>query len=223
MIFAHTWEKVLSGEKTQTRRIVKPGEVIIGIGDAKWIENRNKAWKNTDNVFYTLYSTGHTYAVQPGRGKPAIWWRENAFGIEYAHKNYDIDNDFEYDEQERHTGPGKSDYEHLEGNPLELKEYGYQQARIRLTHIRREDVRDISHDDVIAEGYENAMYFFSTWLSMHDPSIQLKACRGQSWNLIVNRKLEYWDATLEHVRDLMKARPAERYQAWALTFQLVQP
>jgi len=43
MIFAKTWEKVLSGEKTQTRRI-KRGP----------------------------YKLGHVYAVQPGRGKKAV-------------------------------------------------------------------------------------------------------------------------------------------------------
>lgn len=48
MIFSHTWEKVLSGEKTQTRRLKKPGQKR------------------------SVYKVGQTYAVQPGRGKKAV-------------------------------------------------------------------------------------------------------------------------------------------------------
>lgn len=158
MIFRHTWEKVLSGEKTETRRLIGPRDVDC--------TDYFPSAVMTD-MCRIKYQVGKFYAVQPGRGKPGV-------------------------------------------------------AQIQMLDIYAEDVRSITENHVKAEGYENAMYFFSTWLSMHDPSIQLKACRGQSWDLIVNRKLEYWDATLEHVRDLMKARPAERYQAWALTFQLVQ-
>lgn len=47
MIFQHTLEKVLSGQKTQTRRRIKP--------DKKFI-----------------YQVGRTYAVQPKQGQAAV-------------------------------------------------------------------------------------------------------------------------------------------------------
>lgn len=47
MIFQHTFESVLSGKKTQTRRRIKPERKFI-------------------------YRVGKTYAVQPKRGQPAV-------------------------------------------------------------------------------------------------------------------------------------------------------
>jgi hypothetical protein len=63
MIFQHTIDKVLSGDKTQTRRLAKPGERLL-VADAytllKYASGRRK------------YRTGQTYAVQPGRGQSGI-------------------------------------------------------------------------------------------------------------------------------------------------------
>lgn len=64
MIFQHTLPQVLSGEKTQTRRLVSPqheavvdpdGEIVTvkANGRAKWV-------------------VGRTYAVQPGRTLPQV-------------------------------------------------------------------------------------------------------------------------------------------------------
>lgn len=57
-------QKVLTGEKTQTRRIVKPGEWF------SVLPNGSKA------VFYEegrlKWITGESYAIQPGRTKAAI-------------------------------------------------------------------------------------------------------------------------------------------------------
>lgn len=47
MIFQHTLEQVLSGEKTQTRRRIKPNKKFI-------------------------YRVGKTYAVQPKRAQPSV-------------------------------------------------------------------------------------------------------------------------------------------------------
>lgn len=65
MIFQRTIDKVLSGEKTQTRRIVRLDEIglyndndqIVGV-----FTRDNK----------TRYLLAKEYAVQPGRGKPAV-------------------------------------------------------------------------------------------------------------------------------------------------------
>ena len=65
MIFAYTHDKVLSGKKTQTRRLVKPGEDGAQLRDGSYwaVWDRNGRWK---------WEVGRTYAVQPGRGKHAV-------------------------------------------------------------------------------------------------------------------------------------------------------
>lgn len=61
MIFQHTYEKVLNGTKTETRRLVKSGEYML--------------WHK--HTVYTLsgrikWQVGNTYAIQPGRGQKAV-------------------------------------------------------------------------------------------------------------------------------------------------------
>ena len=67
MIFQHTWQKVLSGQKTQTRRLARDTDKLwtLQIDDRDiekvlWRGDRPK-WR-----------TGRSYAVQPGRGQKAI-------------------------------------------------------------------------------------------------------------------------------------------------------
>lgn len=149
MIFQHTWEKVLTGEKTQTRRLVKPDQ---------WIET---VYYDAPQMYvYTggsqrrcVYGTFHsvlypkTYAVQPGRGQKAV-------------------------------------------------------GRIRITHIRREDVRNISEEDARAEGFTDIDDFLETWCGMHDPSI-----------------LPFFTAMYR--RGWLETQPASRYDAWVIAFELV--
>lgn len=63
MQFIHTWKSVLDGSKTQTSRIVKPGDICPMNGcDIDSIYNGGRLkWR-----------VGNTYAVQPGRGKRAV-------------------------------------------------------------------------------------------------------------------------------------------------------
>ncbi len=69
MIFQHTINAVLSGEKTQTSRIVKAGQRLIRLeqpfGGYKNIEIRTV----NDHV---LYRVGSTYSVQGGRGQKGV-------------------------------------------------------------------------------------------------------------------------------------------------------
>lgn len=166
MIFQHTWEKVLSGEKTQTRRIVKPGDAfttplsmgIIGPHRGRVVTtlpNYARPPRGFDNIYSvmngkrTVYQVGKTYAVQSGRGQKAV-------------------------------------------------------ARIRILSIKREDVREISDEDVKAEGFESRVTFFKVWCDMHDSEV-LK--HPMEW---VMENAYLW------------LRPAECYEAWALTFEVVK-
>lgn len=63
MIFAYTLEQVLRGEKSQTRRLIKPEERLNLTGNSIRVEIAGKR---------TVYEVGKSYAVQPGRGKKAV-------------------------------------------------------------------------------------------------------------------------------------------------------
>lgn len=170
MIFQHTWEKVLLGEKTQTRRQRKPLQYYFKetCQVEKW--QRYLTWK-------TVYAIGKTYAVQPAR---------TAKGI----------------------------------------------ARIQIMSIRREDVRQISEADARAEGFDSPELFWLKWCEMYDPlaAVQVKrfieavpdVVNGVSYpgfrvmKPTEDRELYYYTA-----KDYLAQRPAERYDAWVLTFALV--
>lgn len=66
MIFRQ-WREVLSGAKTQTRRLVRPDEKYHSyLGEVQVPSPRHAfGWR-------AKWAVGKTYAVQPGRGKPAV-------------------------------------------------------------------------------------------------------------------------------------------------------
>ena len=80
MQFTHTFKAILDGSKTQTRRIIKPGEYsnewhLDGDDDLRINEilaPRTKPDKYGMTIGRQVYGVGKTYAVQPGRGKKAV-------------------------------------------------------------------------------------------------------------------------------------------------------
>ena len=66
MIFSHTLDLVLSGVKSQTRRVKKPHEFLIHDNDMWHVESK------TEKSHRTVYNVGQIYAVQPGRAKKAV-------------------------------------------------------------------------------------------------------------------------------------------------------
>jgi hypothetical protein len=134
MIFQHTWQQVMDGTKTQTRRPVRMGEMgyayqepapphIVAVGRRGPISNQ---WDTFENKPYELkpgtvnhyqpipyrFRLEQEHAIQPGRGKSGI-------------------------------------------------------GRIRITAIRREDVRKISDTDIKAEGFTDRTDFLRLWEQMH--------------------------------------------------------
>jgi hypothetical protein len=67
MIFQHTIDKVLSGEKTATRRLIKPNEYSIGL--TLPMVCYHAEGHGNDRV---KWHVGQSIAVQPGRGKSAV-------------------------------------------------------------------------------------------------------------------------------------------------------
>jgi hypothetical protein len=181
MLFQHTVDKVLSGEKTQTRRLIKANDKTRRDWHTLYAITKNRPLReiiqycspgdvgrvsSSDGILVEWtpkFLIGKTYAVQPGRGQKAV-------------------------------------------------------GRIRITGIRCEDVREISAEDVRAEGFNDTFHFLWTWTQMHDKP---------AWN--ANQNTDFsdgdesgWGSHPEMwVSWLKGTRPAERYQAWVLEFELV--
>lgn len=237
MIFAHTWKWIATGEKTQTRRLIKPEQQYAG------------ALPHFIPYVYTgisrkVYEIGKIYSVQPARTKPGIWWKAAQYAdekpcIHYAHTTWsDSALAAPYPATvwylAQHTPIG-----HADGKPdpeKYLRNEGYQPLHIRITNIRKEDVRNISPADAIAEGFrpdnarvpvEAVCKFLETWTKMHDPAFVFWfEPRIVDWMWYTNRRgmrngescTGSWDSVLE----AMKKRPANRYQSWALDFELAK-
>ncbi|MEM6281465.1 MAG: ASCH domain-containing protein [Chloroflexota bacterium] len=74
VIFQHTLENVLSGKKTQTRRVAKPADEATRDDNGSItvvLVNGRKKWQ-----------VGKTYAVQPGRSLPSVA-RIEVIALEY--------------------------------------------------------------------------------------------------------------------------------------------
>jgi len=84
MIFQRTWEKVLSGQQTQSRRWIKPRDFLIPAGDG-FFEGVYRLMPDGIKS-RPIYIVGETYPVQPepGRSRQSVGrvlvtriWRED--------------------------------------------------------------------------------------------------------------------------------------------------
>lgn len=171
MIFqtANAIDKILRREKTQTRRLEKPDQLpLIEYWSDGSHPHIQEVFKRSTDR--PIYRVGQTYAVQSGRNlRGAFWYQHPTMGPLIWSSN----------------------------SPKNLRALATS-LRIRILTIRREDVRNISNDDIRAEGYPHARDFLHVWCAMHDPILE----RG------------LWGEAQ------LMARPADRYQAWALTFEV---
>lgn len=132
MIFQQI-DEILSGQKTQTRRVVKPSEgmykaslALTAAGNVKW-------------------AVGKTYAVQPGRGLSGLMWIEN-----WAEDTTEPDGTFS-------TAPV------YKPNRALFTDNGWREFRIRITAIRQERLQDITEDDAKAEGVSSKGEYAKLW------------------------------------------------------------
>jgi hypothetical protein len=111
---------------------------------------------------------------------------------------------------------------------------------LELTNIRFEDVREISLEDAIAEGFETPLDFLAVWVGFYDPLVHLEKLDGGRWHFWINTpsrtvrtsamKMRVGNVSIEvtasadQILDLLKRhRPDNLYKAWAHTFKLVAP
>jgi hypothetical protein len=80
-------------------------------------------------------------------------------------------------------------------------------GRYRITAIERYDVRTITPERANAEGFKTPAAFLEVWVSMHDK--QGAGIRG-------GRIDSQW------VFDYLKTRPAAKYDAWYIAFEVLE-
>lgn len=162
MIFL-TWEQVLGLKepaKGQTRRPVREGERCYDDRTVATAWIRESSGPVTQHYRWVPYGikwqVGRTYAVQPGRGKAAVWWRPDGTATptpleEYVRRNH------------------QSSTRALWGPKVKawLHDHGYREARIEVKKIRRESLQDISEEDCIAEGVQVRSLYGMDYIPTH--------------------------------------------------------
>lgn len=146
MIFKQI-DEILSGQKTQTRRVVKPSEFVYQHGN----QTPDGIWA-IDTVFTLIdnpekheykdrikWKVGRTYAVVPKRGKPGARWAGTPHGPLWGNRDF----------------------------AAMLPEYVWQPLRIRITAIRQERLQDITEADAKAEGVADVAAYCELWESIN--------------------------------------------------------
>ena len=160
--------EIISGAKTQTRRIVKPSETE---GYDGYVQNINEVYtrymqkpKTLDTpieAYRLKWMVGRDYAVTPGVGKPGVWWHP----VDKAVTWHIIRNDSD-------------------------RRYGWEPLRIRLLAIRQEALQNISLEDCAAEGIRP--YTFAKGM-MSDTPPDPRWAYMTLWDSINTRKGTRWD------------------------------
>lgn len=190
--------KILAGTKTQTRRPSDPKESVVWSGDP-----------NGDDPSVTIlavysadkkrvkYRVGKSYALQPGRGKPAPLVAALRTPDSIVRKIVT-----------EHDGP----FYYAMADP----------ARIVITAIGHEDVRTISDEDAIAEGFKDRIGFLEVWCSFYDP----KALRMHYeirplsvFEIVAKFDPEHRTGYLTDWSKRLFQRDQSKYQAWKLTIR----
>lgn len=138
--------KIISGDKTQTRRPIKEGETLTTIDGLKTVLTPKGRIK---------WQVGRDYAVQYGRGKPMCWIYKVIGKNEYGLVPYDL-----YQKKRGH-GDTDGDFYMKAWYPLRLK----------LLDIRQEDVRNITKQDAGDEGFpihRPLIPFLEVWSGFYD-------------------------------------------------------
>lgn len=218
MIFKETWQQVLNGTKTQTRRPVKPGDYCIvhnEFGEERtWYPHLYgcpKRWtiaEVRDAKGRLKWQVGKTYAVQPGRGKPAIWIPPEGVPIddplaEYVRKTEGV----------RATwGPKVKEW---------LRSRGYREAKIRITKIRRERLQEIIVTDIQREGISLPQVLKNSGLSLVKPGVAsalMYSAFSALWNSIYRKPYPLYDDE-GNIIGYLRRSWEDNPEVWVLEFE----
>lgn len=95
---------------------------------------------------------------------------------------------------------------------------------LRIKNIRNEDVRYISREDAIAEGFKNRIEFLQVWISFYDPHVAIIKVRDGGWDVQWRDSAvlthEWHDRSEEDVINGLLTRPNNLYRAHIIDFEL---
>lgn len=191
MLFQNTWQWIIlqspyTGQpKTQTRRLAKQGDGYL-------LSTHNMRWRCVKRGGRILYEVGKTYAIQSSSIGGGLWTDGKGHFVSPISWAWRTDDEGEW-------------YSYHYDKRIDYISRGYEPARIRITDIRREDVRTIANDDLRAEGFSDYKGFMLAWCLKHDKTAYHKMSAQEVWY-----GKQYFDE-----------RPRQYYQAWALEFELV--
>lgn len=122
-------EKIVSGQKTQTRRLVKEGDIL---GNELRDSTKNNFVSNLAvwNDKGSKWKVGKDYAVCPGRGKKGVNWCPDCKGV--------------------HGLTKPEDFKDIDCPEIPL--------RIKITAIRKEKLMKITEGEAIKEGFPIEMF-----------------------------------------------------------------
>ena len=143
-------EDVLTGKKTQTRRVKWMNEYAIpaDIGFSA-------VYEQYDNSKSRLkWEVWRNYSIVPKAGSCSVWMNKKGEWRNPVTYTYDM----EWDDTLRHDARGW------------LRELGYRPAKIRLTAIRCERLHDITEQDARAEGVASVEEYKALWESANGKS-----------------------------------------------------
>lgn len=181
MIFKQI-DEILNGTKTQTRRVVKEGQVFA---DSPWKEvAEDKVEFLTRGVYkvigldeeddngtvedmHLIYGIDRTYSVVAKRGRPAVWWRVR----DGKHETITTRVARYLAREHAYIGEIKDGVSiplHLMKPDAEfMREFGWQEMRIRITDIDKEPLQDITEADARAEGVASVAAYRDLWESIN--------------------------------------------------------
>lgn len=190
--------KIACGEKTQTRRPVKVGDFLSTDTSDGLLCVRNSNYKIVRKV-------GCAYKVQPGRGKKSVLW-----AVATGHVLFP---------QDELYPPFASAIEQRVDTGLQG---GYDYLKIRILDIRREDVRLISHEDAIAEGFRNQAEFLAKWCEFYMPKLETWVDDFTGTVFWVDAYRETFSSEVDNFGAwLLSNRPRPIFEAWAITFEAI--
>lgn len=199
MIFKpHLLDKILAGQKTQTRRPAYEGETAINPFGAPIMltaDNEISHYFVIREVVSasgkTRFKVGKSVAAQPGRGKaaPMVASLRTADGV-----------------IRKIVTDESGDLLWAIASP----------ARILITELRYEDVRNITHIDSVAEGFSDQWEFWQTWGSFYIPKAIDYIINKQR---IVDISKAPRAEIIEFAYEFLLSCADEPFRAWAITFR----
>ena len=160
MIFQETWRMVLDGTKTQTRRIVKPGEGPY--------------------VLSILAPNGEIVAVMMPARSPLekVYDRRLKWKVADPRLDWFTQAGHGFNDGSRGGGSGR-----VPTYAVQAARGGKTLFRIKIKAIRQEHLRDITQEDAVAEGFQSVNAFVAAWSRLHNRKGERWADNPKVWCL----------------------------------------